>query len=173
MKCFPFMKDIEGKNCLIVGGGTVALRKAEKLLPFGVKIRVCAKEACPALSRFVCAEKYEAALVRGADLVIAATDDGELNARIARDCREAGVPVNSVDDKNNCDFYFPALIVRGNVTIGISTGGSSPALAAALREYIESVLPENLEEIAREAEKLRGGAGYESCVAAAFGRGKR
>ena len=64
--------------------------------------------------------------------------------------------MNSVDDKENCDFYFPALIHRGPITIGITTGGASPALAGALREYLEGLLPEHLEELAQKAEQLRG-----------------
>ncbi len=170
MKCFPFMVNIEGKSCLIVGGGAVALRKAEKLLLFGVKLSVCAKDACPALLPYLCAEEYAERLLCGADFVVAATDDKALNARVASDCRERGIPVNSVDDRENCDFYFPALIGRGSVTVGISTGGASPALAAALREYIEALLPDDLGGIAEKAEKLRGKEGYAQYIRSALGR---
>ena len=102
--------------------------------------------------------------------MVAATDDKALNARVASDCRERGIPVNSVDDRENCDFYFPALIGRGSVTVGISTGGASPALAAALREYIEALLPDDLGGIAEKAEKLRGKEGYAQYIRSALGR---
>lgn len=158
MKCFPFMKDISNETCLLVGGGEVALRKAEKLHPFGVQIVVCAHEIRQDLRALVkeCHREYDASLLAGADFVIAATDDRALNARVAADCRKRGIPVNCVDEKELCDFYFPALITAGDVTIGISTGGASPALAAALRAWLEQKLPKNLAEIARRAEALRG-----------------
>lgn len=164
MKCFPFMQDIAGKSCLLAGGGRVALRKAEKLLPFGVRLFVCTREVCTELAPHLRADEYSPALLDGMDFAVAATDDRALNARIAADCRARHIPVNSVDDKENCDFYFPALIVRGNVTIGISTGGESPALAAALREYIGRLLPEDLENIAAQAAQRRGGGDYAAFV---------
>lgn len=169
MKCFPFMCPVAGSRCLIVGGGEVALRKAQKLLPFAVKVEVCAKRVLPALQALgtVVAAEYAPALLAGVHFVIAATDDRELNARVANDCRAQGIMVNSVDDRQNCDFFFPALITRGEVVIGISTGGTSPALAAALRRRLEGALPQNMDEIAARAEALRGtlpAAEYERAV---------
>ena len=148
MKCFPFMKDISNETCLLVGGGEVALRKAEKLHPFGVQIVVCAHEIRQDLRALAkaCHREYDASLLAAADFVIAATDDRVLNARVASDCRKRGIPVNCVDEKELCDFYFPALITAGDVTIGISTSGA----------WLEQKLPENLAEIARRAEALRG-----------------
>ena len=98
----------------------------------------------------------------GADLVIASTDDPALNARISADCRLRHIPVNCVDDRENCDFFFPALIVRGEVSIGISTGGASPLLAALLRDRLARALPENLEEIVARAEELRAAGDREA-----------
>lgn len=157
MSCFPFMADIRGKVCLLVGGGNVALRKARALLPFGARIAVCAESIAQELSA-LCEREYNAyspSLLEGVGFVIAATDDAALNARVAADCRAARIPVNCVDDAKNCDFFFPALVVRGGVSVGISTGGLSPALARVVREYIESVLPQNLAEIAENAAKMR------------------
>ena len=79
-----------------------------------------------------------------------------MNARVAADCRARGVPVNCVDAPALCDFFFPALITAGEVTVAVSTGGASPALAAALREYLEGVLPQNLSMIAERCKALRG-----------------
>ncbi len=159
MNCFPFMIPVEGRRCLLVGGGKVAARKAEKLLPFGVNLVLCAREVCSELTALgvkAAASEYGDFLLEGMDFVIAATDDAALNGQVASDCRRRNIPVNSVDDKENCDFYFPALIHRGPVTIGITTGGASPALAGALREYLDTLLPKNLEELTRKAAELRG-----------------
>ena len=158
MTCFPFMKQIAGERCLLVGGGEVALRKARTLLPFGVKIVVCAHRIAEDLRGIAeaCHAEYDASLLEGAAFAVAATDDRALNARVAADCRARKIPVNCVDEKENCDFYFPALIKAGDVSIGISTGGAAPMLAGALREYIEARLPCDLDAIARRAAALRG-----------------
>ena len=170
MICFPFMKEIGGALCLLVGGGEVALRKAKALRPFGVKLRVCARELAAGWDAPAFAAEYSPALLEGADLCVAATDDPALNARVAADCRARGIPVNCVDDRANCDFYFPALIAAGDVSIGISTGGAAPALAAALRRRIERALPKDLGEIAARAEQLRGDpAAYAAYIEEALG----
>lgn len=157
MACFPFMADICGKTCLLVGGGKVALRKAQTLAAYGARLVACAETFVPELPPLCAraAEAYSPALLEGADFVVAATDDGAFNARVAKDCRARHIPVNCVDDAENCVFFFPAQILRGGVSVGISTGGASPALAKILREYLERVLPENLAELAENAEKLR------------------
>lgn len=168
MKCFPFMKNIEGARCLLVGGGKVAARKAEILKKFGADIRVCARETEKELAAYKISEEYRAELLENTDFVIAATNDGPLNAQIAADCRARKIPVNAVDDRENCDFYFPAVISRGKLTIGISTGGASPALAAAVKNYIEKLLPDSMEEIVKQAEDLRGKEGYMSYIEGIF-----
>ena len=168
MRCFPFMQNIEGALCLLAGGGEVALRKARTLASFGARLLVCARavkeELRPLAARV--AEEYCPSLLEGVRFAVAATDDAALNARVAADCRARGIPVNSADDPDNCDFFFPALVVRGEVTVGISTGGASPALAAALREYIEGLLPQNVGEIASRAKALRGSLPQAEYIAA-------
>ena len=131
MAYFPFFVDLEGQRGLIVGGGTVALRKAEKLLPYGPALTVVAPEPVSEL----------------ADFVIAATDNEEENHRISALCQGRKIPVNVVDDKEACSFLFPALVRRGNLSVGVSTGGSSPTAAIWLKEQIEGLLPEQTEEI--------------------------
>ena len=79
--------------------------------------------------------------------VIIALEDKEESRRIATFCREKGILVNTVDDPQYCDFYFPSLVTRGKCSIGISTSGASPAIAGLLREQIEQVVPEQMEEI--------------------------
>lgn len=164
MKCFPFMHEIEGARVVLVGGGTVAAHKAQRLAPFGVQLIVCAHEVLPELKALAHAvyTEYAPKLLDGASFAIAATDDRALNACVCADCRARHIPVNCVDDKENCDFFFPALIVRGEVSIGVSTGGASPLLAALLRDRLARALPENLEEIVVRAEQLRAAGDREA-----------
>ena len=164
MKCFPFMREVEGARVVLVGGGNIALHKAQRLAPFGVQLIVCAHEVLPELKALAHAvyTEYAPKFLDGASFAIAATDDRALNACVCADCRALHIPVNCVDDKENCDFFFPALIVRGEVSIGVSTGGASPLLAALLRDRIARALPENLEEIVARAEQLRAAGDREA-----------
>ena len=150
MAYFPFFVDLSGQRGLIVGGGTVALRKAEKLLPYGPELTVVAPEPVPALTALPVTlerRRFREADLEGAGFVIAATDDREENHRISALCQGRKIPVNVVDDKEACSFLFPALVRRGNLSVGVSTGGSSPTAAIWLKEQIEGLLPEQTEEI--------------------------
>lgn len=146
MAYFPLFIELQGAPCLIVGGGRVALRKAQKLLPYGAHLTAVATkfalgwEALPGVVRL--ARAFCPRDVEGQTLVIAATDDAAQNAAIAAQCRAARVPVNAVDDPESCTFLFPALVRRGALSIGISTGGASPTAAAYLKERIAAQLPE-------------------------------
>ena len=159
MEWFPFFTDIEAMPCLIVGGGTVALRKTEKLLPFHPKITVAAPEICPELQAMeritLRRETFREDMLEGMGFVIAATDDRDVNAAIAAQCRRRGIPVNAVDSRADCSFLFPALVKRGPLTVGISTGGASPTAAALLREQLEQSLPENVEELLQWLDSIR------------------
>ena len=150
MAYFPFFVDLEGQRGLIVGGGTVALRKAEKLLPYGPALTVVAPEPVSelvALPVELTRREFQPEDLDRADFVIAATDDEEENHRISALCQERRLPVNVVDDKEACSFLVPALVRRGNLSVGVSTGGSSPTAAIWLKEQIEGLLPEQTEEI--------------------------
>ena len=144
MAFFPFFIDISGRNILIVGGGRVALRKAEKLLPFGADIAAVSPAFCEEFAALKNVTRYFREFadsdIDGAFAVIAATDNRELNSHIYRLCTERNIPVNTVDDPENCGFYFPALVQAGNVTVGISTGGTAPAFARFVREKVEDEL---------------------------------
>lgn len=150
MAYFPFFVDLEGQRGLIVGGGTVALRKAEKLLPYGPALTVVAPEPVSELAALpveLTRREFQPEDLDRADFVIAATDNEEENHRISALCQERKIPVNVVDDKEACSFLFPALVRRGNLSVGVSTGGSSPTAAIWLKEQIEGLLPEQTEEI--------------------------
>lgn len=169
MGWFPFFVQLEGARGLLVGGGRVALRKAEKLLPFGAQLTVVAPCICPPLAALpgltLCRRAFaDSDLSPAPDFVIAATGDRALDRRIAALCRTRRILVNVVDDPAACGFYFPALVQRGRLCIGISTGGASPTAAVWLRQKIEALLPPGFDGILdrlaarREAVKAEGGS---------------
>ncbi|MBR2283669.1 MAG: bifunctional precorrin-2 dehydrogenase/sirohydrochlorin ferrochelatase [Ruminococcus sp.] len=144
MGYFPFFVDISGKKCLIAGGGRVALRKIERLLDYSPEITVVSPEICPEIAELsgirIIRREFSDSDIDGAFMVIAATDDSALNAHIYQLCNDRNIPVNSVDDKEHCSFIFPALVHRGDITIGISTGGTSPLFAQFIRQTAEEWL---------------------------------
>ncbi|MDR1031198.1 MAG: bifunctional precorrin-2 dehydrogenase/sirohydrochlorin ferrochelatase [Treponema sp.] len=164
MPYFPLFVDLTGKDCLIVGGGTVAARKAQSLLDFGAQLRVVAPEPSEfikTLSLTLLARPYQGPKdLVGATLVIAATDEEELNRTVAQDAQAVGIPVNVVDDPEMCTFFFPALVHRGELVTGISTSGSCPRFSALFREHLDATLPPNLgaalESLRIERRRLHG-----------------
>nr|WP_326185338.1 bifunctional precorrin-2 dehydrogenase/sirohydrochlorin ferrochelatase [uncultured Oscillibacter sp.] len=152
MAYFPFFVDLEGRHGLIVGGGRVALRKAEKLLPFGPGLTVVAPEILPELAALPAVRPVRRAFAPGditPDLafVIAASDDRARNHQIALLCRERGIPVNAVDTPEDCSFLFPALAQSGPLSVGVSTGGASPTAAVWVKERVQALLPERFGDI--------------------------
>ncbi|MDO4815833.1 MAG: bifunctional precorrin-2 dehydrogenase/sirohydrochlorin ferrochelatase [Bacillota bacterium] len=159
MAYFPMFVELEGRRVLIVGGGRVALRKAEKLMPYGAEITVAAPEICNELATMqgvrTIAESFSEEMLHNADVIIAATDDRELNKRISELCREEKIPVNTVDDSELCSFIFPCLIKKGSLSIGISTGGASPTAAISFKNKINELIPHNTEAILDYLNALR------------------
>lgn len=159
MGYFPFFMDLTKRKGVIVGGGTVAARKIEKLIAFGPELTAVAPvfsdSVCRLEKRLQHGNAQEASLtlvqrevvredLKNAAFVIAATDDEAVNARIAAWCNDEKIPVNVVDDREKCTFFFPALVKEGPLTIGISTDGKSPAAAGYVRKEISQHLPEGL-----------------------------
>ena len=163
MAYFPLFIDLSTKKCLVVGGGRVALSKIEKLLMFEAGITVVAPEIDEKLRTLgiqVLEREFTAEDIDDRDLVIAATDNRELNATIADLCREARIPINVVDDPELCSFIFPSLIRHGELSIGISSGGTSPSAVIDMKERIHEVLPlpnqpDTYGEILRQLGSLR------------------
>ena len=151
MPLFPIFINLEGRRVLIAGGGHVALRKAERLSPYGADIFAVAPEFIPGFAGIpgvtLLERRFEPGDIEGAALVIAATDDGELNAAVSELCRWENIPVNVVDDLEKCSFVFPALVQRGELSVGISTGGASPSAAQYVRRGVEQLVPEGFEGI--------------------------
>lgn len=143
MGYFPFYIDIENKNCIVIGGGTVALRKIEKLLPFNPVITVISPKICDEILTLpevkIYKRKFKDNDIDNAFMIISATDDKKLNAHIFELCNERNILVNTVDDKEKCGFIFPALVKKKNITVGISTSGKSPLYARFIRENIENL----------------------------------
>ena len=155
MGYYPIFVEMAERPVLLVGGGHVALEKIGKLVDADARVTVVAPELIPEVRAFIegrraewLPRRYEQGDVHGYKLVMIATDDGEVNARIAAEARAAGIWVNAADDVDNCDFILPSLARRGRVALAASTGGSSPALARWLRERLEEFLTDEVEALA-------------------------
>jgi len=139
-KLYPINLSIEGRRCVVAGGGAVALRKVEGLLQAGAEVHVVSPEICDEINRLpvhTIQRGFREADLDGAALAIAATDDQAVNAAVARAAGERGIPVNVVDQPGLCSFYLPAVVRRGGLVIGVSTSGASPSLARRIRERLE------------------------------------
>lgn len=144
---FPMFVDISDKKIVVVGGGTVAARRVKTLLDFAEDITVVSPEICEKLRALregsglrVIERGWRQEDLAGAQIVLAATDQKEVNAKIVRYCREHRIPVNTADDKSLCDFYFPSIIKEDPVIIGINSGGISPAKVKETRQKLERAL---------------------------------
>jgi len=144
VRYYPLFLDISRRKCVVVGGGSVAERKVGRLLACGARVEVVDRSLTPALAAMKGEgiivhhdADYEEAQLRGAFLVIGATDSDTVNERISRDARTLAIPVNIVDDPVRCDFILPSVLERGDLLIAVSTGGKSPALAKCLRKELE------------------------------------
>lgn len=164
MSLLPIFLKLEGRRCLLVGAGTVALDKIGSLLKTGLQLRVIAPEARSEVRQLAIEGKlewiqrpFDPSDLDGNYLVIAATDSPEVNAAVYQAAVERGILCNSVDDIPNCDFFFGSVVSRGDLQIAISTAGESPTLAQRLRREIDTQLPpdlgpwlENLGELRRK-----------------------
>ena len=153
---YPVFLRLQDQPVLLVGGGDVGLRKWRLLCRSGARVRIVSRELHPELQAAVqrgvavhLASNFDPAHLDGARLVVAATDDSELNRRVAAVAGEAGIPVNVVDDPQHCTFITPSIIDRAPVLVAISTAGDAPVLARRLREQFEALLPPRLGALAQ------------------------
>jgi uroporphyrin-III C-methyltransferase/precorrin-2 dehydrogenase/sirohydrochlorin ferrochelatase len=156
MDFLPLYCQIENKPCLLVGGGSVALRKAKLLDKAGATIYVVARTIHPELQQLVQQGRGESRIgeYTSADmdekfLVVSATDDDALNAKVSADAHARHIPVNVVDNPELCSFIFPSIIDRSPLVISVSSGGKSPVLARMLRSKIESMIPSAYGQLAK------------------------
>jgi precorrin-2 dehydrogenase/sirohydrochlorin ferrochelatase len=151
MSLFPIFLKLQDRPCLVVGAGEIAESKIHSLLTAGARVTVVSPEAKPDLvaladeGRFAWHQRaYVESDLDGVFLVVAATDEMEVNASVYRDAVNRNILCNAVDDPPNCDFYFPSVVRRDKLQIAISTAGESPALAQQLRKEIDEQLPNDL-----------------------------
>ena len=156
MDYLPVFVRLRGRTALVVGGGQVAARKAEWLLKAGARVAVVAPQLAAELAARAAraelahvAAPFAPAHLTGAALVVAASDDREVNAAVAETAHALEIPVNVVDCPELSSFIFPAIIDRSPVLVAVSSGGASPVLARRLRAQIEASLPARLGALAR------------------------
>jgi precorrin-2 dehydrogenase/sirohydrochlorin ferrochelatase len=160
---FPLLIDLQGRRVLVVGGGVVAQRKVESLVEAGAAVVLVSPGVTAAIrdlakhNRVEIRERaFSASDPDGMELVISATDDPELQRRVAAAARSKRVWINTVDQPELCDFIVPAVVRRGDVLVAISTSGKSPALAAALRGKVDDFVTENVARAAWVLGAIRG-----------------
>jgi len=148
MDLLPIFLDIRDQPCLVVGGGAVAARKVASLGRAHARIHLVAPELTPELRAQADAgdlihrnRDFKDKDIKGMRLIIAATSDRETNQRVARLAKEIGIPVNVVDQPEECSFLLPSVIDRSPVVVAVSTTKASPVLARLLRTRLESMIP--------------------------------
>jgi len=162
MRYYPMFMDLAGRPCLVVGAGAVAARKARSLLDCGAHVTVVGVRpaaAFRALERrgvVLRDRRFRASDVGRQALIIAATDDRDVNAAVSAAARRKGIPVNAVDDPENCNFIVPAVVTRGDLTVAISTGGKSPVAARLVKERISEMLGDEYAALVRLLGAHRG-----------------
>jgi precorrin-2 dehydrogenase/sirohydrochlorin ferrochelatase len=159
---YPVVLSIEGRRCVVVGGGRVAARKLGPLIWAGARVTVVAPVVDPAIERAATTgtvqverRDFEPADLDGAFLAIAATDRPDVNRAVVDAAHTRGVLVNVADDPTACDFAVPATVRRRNVTLAVSTGGRSPAFSRFLRQELESWLTEERCQVLELAAEIR------------------
>lgn len=141
---FPVFTDLRGKKVVIVGGGAVARRRIETLLPFGPYVEVISPELSGSPKGIVWKQRsYEPGDLEGAALAIAATDSREVNRAVGEEARAKNIPVSVADRRQECTFYFPAICTGTRTLAGVISRGEDHHAAAAAAKQIRSVLEEN------------------------------
>jgi siroheme synthase-like protein len=159
---YPVSLVVAGQPCLVVGGGRVAARKVQGLAAAGAVVTVVAPEITAAIESLAAAHEltverrpYRAGEAASYRLVITATGVPEVDASVFADASEGGVWVNSADDPEHCSFLLPAIHRDGGVTVAVSTGGSSPALATWLRNRVAAAVGDDVGALAEILEAAR------------------
>lgn len=160
---YPIVLRLRERRALVVGGGKVAARKARGLLDAGARVVAVSPMFCPAFLRLVPAgavscirRPYRTSDLADVSLVIAATDDPTVNARVRADARRAGVWVSVVDDPGDSDFIVPAVVRRGDFLLAMSSCGASPGLVGHLRRELDRLVPEDVGFLVALLAKARG-----------------
>ena len=159
---YPVFFDLRGRSVLVIGGGRLALEKVTGLLAAEACVIVVAPDINDELSELRdggqiehLAREYRSGDMQGRTLVMAATDDPSANAALHADARAIGVPLNAADDPSNCDFILPAVVRKPPLTLAISTGGGSPAMARRVREELSDYLDADTSSLAALVAEVR------------------
>ncbi len=162
MAKYPIFLELSGRRAVVVGGGVVAVRKAQALLAAGARLIVVAERIdnmltvlCRNKNAELIKSKYSKEYLAEAVLTIAATNNHQLNRRIYKDCQELEVLCNVVDEPELCDFFVPAVVKRGDLQIAIGTEGHCPAYAGHIRKKLEEIFTEKHGQFLAELEALR------------------
>ncbi|HPA71731.1 MAG TPA: bifunctional precorrin-2 dehydrogenase/sirohydrochlorin ferrochelatase [Spirochaetota bacterium] len=164
MKYYPIFIDLKDRHVTVIGGGDVALRKVHDLIEAGAFVTVVSPQIHPELQRMseerdnpiIIKRDYYPGDLEGAVLAFSATDSAEINAAVHREASERGIFINAVDDPEHCSFIIPSSFTRGDLTVAVSTGGASPAMAAKVRRVLERSLPDNIGRILEALKEARG-----------------
>lgn len=165
---YPIFLKVAELEVLIVGGGNVGLEKLAFLLKSSpnAKVTMVSINFLPELIALAKKHKveiieaaYHNSFLAGKHLVIATTNVIEVNIQVHKDCKQRNILVNVVDNPPYCDFYMGGIVTKGNIKIAISTNGKSPTLAKRLRQFLEEVIPNNINELAENINSYRKSAG--------------
>lgn len=144
--CYPIFLKLSGKLCIVIGGGKVAERKVQSLLECNARIRVISPNLTSRLKDWVNKGlieykqgKYDPQDLNGAFLVISATNREDVNESVSKECFRKGILVNVVDVPSKANFFVPATVRRGPLSIAISTDGKSPLMARLIKEDLEAL----------------------------------
>jgi len=152
MKYYPVFLDIKDKDCLVIGGGAVGVRKALTLEKCGARVKVVSDRFSAPLEGLrkssVCLEekKYDKEDLKGMFLVFAATNNADLNQEIKKEASRLHIVCNVADDPDSSDFILPSTVERGDLIVAVSTSGSSPAMAKKIRQELEIYFGPEYEE---------------------------
>lgn len=162
MKYFPLFLEINQRQCLVVGGGSVATRKVKSLLKSGADVTLISPEVSPFIQELadigtinLLLREFQSTDLIDVFLVIAATNNTNLNSQIAQQANDANVLVNVADNPDLGSFIFPSVVDRSPVTVAISTGGASPVFARQLRMRLDSIIPKSTGVLASITEEYR------------------
>ncbi len=162
MDFFPLFMNLKNATCLVVGGGSIAGRKASLLARAGARIRLVSPQISGTVEDIVrqsqgelLGREYRKEDLQGVRLAIAATDQVEVNRQVSKDAQEQNIPVNVVDNPELCTFILPAIIDRSPILIGISSGGKSPVLARLIRSKLETMIPASYGKLADLVGRVR------------------
>jgi uroporphyrin-III C-methyltransferase/precorrin-2 dehydrogenase/sirohydrochlorin ferrochelatase len=158
----PVSLSLKDRKCLVVGGGSVALRKVETLLDYDTDITVVAPEVDEKLEFFaknnrIALEKrpYRSPEAGDYQIVISASDDMDVNRQVSDDARKAGAPVNVADQPALCDFIFPAVLRRDCLTVAVCSDGKAPFMSGHLKLILEGIFPQHWSKLMQLAVKFR------------------